>query len=179
MQRTRTHVVVFGSSQARQGSPAWQQAHEVGRLVAERGLVLVSGGYEGAMGAASRGARGAGGEVLGITTPIFESRDPNAYLTEHRSEVDYPARLRAMLQVGQAFVALPGGLGTLSELALAWCLASIRQLGGPLWVFTDPWRPVVEAIGGLQELAPRALELLEWVDSPPALASAMDRWLGV
>jgi uncharacterized protein (TIGR00730 family) len=177
MQQTRTHVVVFGSSQAQEGDRHWQQAREVGRLVAERGLVLVSGGYEGAMGAASRGARTVGGEVLGITTPIFENRAPNPFLTQHREEADYPARLRAMMQIGDGFVVLPGGLGTLSELTLAWCLATIRQLGGPLWVFVDPWRSVVEAIGALDELVPHAPGLLEWVETPAALATALDRWM--
>ena len=179
MDLARAHVVVFGSSQAREGTSAWQQAYAVGQALAQRRLVLVSGGYEGAMGAASRGARAAGGEVVGITTPIFAGRAPNPYLTEHREEVDYPARLRAMLQTGDGFVVLPGGLGTLSELTTAWCLATISQLKGPMWVFADPWRPIVESIGRLEELAPLAPRHLEWVHSAADLASALDRWLAV
>jgi len=169
-------VVVFGSSRCPEGSREHQQAEAVGRAVAQRGLVLVSGGYAGSMGAASRGAKEAGGRVEGITTAVFTDRAPNAWLDRVTEEPDYPIRMAQLLKAGDAYVALPGGLGTLAEWATAWCLASIDQLGGPLWAFQDPWKPLQEAILRLPEVRDEHAGLVRWVEDAKALAEALDRW---
>jgi uncharacterized protein (TIGR00730 family) len=172
-----TRVVVFGSSRCPEGSAHHRQAQAVGRALARRGLTLVSGGYAGSMGAASRGAREAGGRVVGITTSIFADRAPNAWLDHFEEEPDYPARMARLLREGEAWVALPGGLGTLAEWTTAWCLATIGQLPGPLWAFTDPWRPVQEAILRLAEVRAQDAGLVRWVDDSAALERELDRWL--
>jgi len=170
-------VVVFGSSRCPEGGVDQKRAHEVGRVVAARGLILVSGGYEGSMGAASRGAKEEGGRVLGITTAIFQDRSPNPWLDEHIDEPDYPARMSHMMRLGDAFVALPGALGTLSEWLLAWCLGSIGQLGGPLWAFSDPWRRIYDSILELPEVTPDKADCVHWVQDPGDLARELDAWL--
>jgi uncharacterized protein (TIGR00730 family) len=162
-------LVVFGSSRLTEGSWAWGQAETVGRIAAEKGFDLCSGGYQGAMEAASRGARAAGGHVVGITTRIFTRREPTLSLHEIREEADYPARLAALLRAGDVYVALPGGLGTVSELITAWCLASIGELGGPLYCFTDPWRPIVAAVAALEEVGPAAQRLPRWIEDATQL----------
>jgi len=93
-------------------------AEETGRLIAEAGAVLVCGGLGGAMEAASRGAKNAGGLVVGIL-PGFSARDANPY-------VDIPivtgmAHARNMINVltSDAVIAIKGAAGTLSEIALA------------------------------------------------------------
>ena len=171
-------IVVFGSSRCPEGSQEHEQARAVGRVLAERGLALLSGGYAGSMGAASRGAKEAGGRVEGITTAIFAERTPNAWLDHHEEEPDYPARLARLLRQGDGYIALPGGLGTLSEWVSAWCLASIDQLGGPLWAFSDPWKPVQEAILLLSEVRDEHAGLVRWVGGVEDLAVDLDRWLG-
>jgi uncharacterized protein (TIGR00730 family) len=173
----RRNVVVFGSSRITPDSEDYRLAYAVGRAVAERCLGLVSGGYEGAMGAASRGASSAGGAVVGITTSIFGDREPNSFLSEHRVEPDYLARMRSMVRHGDAFVALPGGLGTLSELTTAWCLATIGQVRGPIWVFEHPWRPLAEAIQELPEVGDGFIAHLNWVADVTALERELDRWV--
>ena len=156
-------VVCFGSSRVEEGDPAWILAYEVGAALARRGCSVLSGGYEGTMGAVSQGASEAGGRALGVVTPIFSLREPNDHLDEVFVEPDYVARMGALLRGGNAYVALPGALGTLSEWMAAWCLASIEQLGGPLWVFEDPWRPVAEAMEKLPEMGGRLSHHLQWV----------------
>ena len=64
-------------------------AEQVGELLGSRGLTVISGGYEGAMGAVSRGAARTGGHVVGITTSIFSDREANAHLDEVHVEPDY------------------------------------------------------------------------------------------
>ena len=64
-------VAVFGSSTLREGDPAWRAAHDLGAQLARRGCATMTGGYDGAMAATSRGAREAGGHVIGVTVDLF------------------------------------------------------------------------------------------------------------
>jgi hypothetical protein len=129
----------------------------------------MTGGYEGAMGQVSRGARDSGGRVIGVTTPVFPERIPNSALHEQWTEPDYLARMSTLLRQGHAFVGLPGGLGTLSECLAATCLASIQQLGGPIVLFRDPWEPVFERIAALAEVGPAVDRLVSWIEDPAEL----------
>jgi uncharacterized protein (TIGR00730 family) len=115
-------MVCFGSSRIGESDPAFALGLRVGAVLARNGWTVLSGGYAGAMEAVSRGARGAGGRAIGVTTPIFADREPNAHLDAVWSEPDYPARLAALCRQGHGFLALPGGLGTLSEWTTVWCL---------------------------------------------------------
>lgn len=173
-----TTVVVFGSSQSPPGSAAWTQAERVGELVARHGLVLASGGYGGVMGAASRGARQAGGHVVGVTTRSFTDRVASGDLHENVEESDYMARMATLLRRGDLFVALPGGLGTLSEILAAWCLASIDQLGGDLVCFREPWEPIVRSIVELEEVSRRKAGRPRFVQEPDELLPQLERLVG-
>lgn len=170
-------IVAFGSSRCEPGSPQWHQAYAVGEAIGRRGLKLVSGGYDGSMGAASEGARTAGASVLGMTTDIFTGRKANGHLTEEIRHATYSVRLAALMEAGDGFVVLPGGLGTLSELTTAWCLATIGQLAGPLWVFKEPWGALADMASRLGEVADEHHQHLHWVESPDDLAVSLDRWL--
>lgn len=170
-------VVVFGSSRLQEGTDGWAMAEAAGALLGERRVTVISGGYDGAMGAVSRGARSQGGRVVGITTSIFTDRSANEQLHEERVEPDYPSRLAALLRAGDGFLALPGGLGTLSEWTTAWTLSTIGQLGGPLWIFRDPWGPIIEQTLALPEVAGTHAAHLQIVDDLEELATDLDRWL--
>ena len=172
----RLRFVCFGSSRCAPDSRAAHEAYEVGRVLGKRRITVSSGGYDGAMGAVSRGAREAGGHVLGVTTAIFASRTPNADLHHEFVEPDYPGRLATLLRQGHGFVALPGALGTASEWITAWCLATIGQLGGPLFVFEDPWRPLADAVSALEEANPDHGALLHWVRDARDFETQLDAW---
>ncbi len=169
--------MVFGSSKCPPGSAHYRSAEAVGSVIGRLGLTLVSGGYDGSMGAASAGAAKAGGKVVGITTAIFTDRVANQHLSEHHEEPNYPTRMSRMLREGDGFVALPGGLGTLSEWLTAWCLSTIDQLGGPLWLFEDPWRRVFDCVSDLPEVADPTGDLLHWVRDAAELEQSMRSWV--
>lgn len=171
---SRRRFVVFGSSRVAPDAPAARAAEEVGRILASRQIAVVSGGYDGVMGAATRGATAAGGEAIGVTTGIFTTRAPHPALTAVWTEPDYLSRLATLCRHAHGFVALPGALGTLSEWTTAWCLMTIGQAAPPLYLFEDPWRPIVDAIGGLPEFDPIHLELVHFVREPEDLARALD-----
>jgi uncharacterized protein (TIGR00725 family) len=97
-------------------------AEEVGRLLAERGCVLVCGGLTGVMESAARGAGRAGGHVLGIV-PDDNRRRANPYCTLVVASGIGQARNLAVAATGDVMIAIGSGWGTLSEIALA------RKLG--------------------------------------------------
>jgi uncharacterized protein (TIGR00730 family) len=165
--------VCFGSSRTDPDGAAGRLAHACGVEIARLGWTLMSGGYEGAMGAASRGAQETGGRVIGVTTPIFQARAPNPALHEEWSEPDYLARMSTLLRQGHAFLGLPGGLGTVSEWMVAWCLASIGQLPGPLVLFRDPWEPVLRRVCDLEDVGDDLATLVHWIDGPPDLSRVL------
>jgi len=79
-------VTVFGSARLPEESSEYADARRLGRMLAERGDVIVSGGYGGLMEAVSRGAHEVGGQVVGVTVAPWVGRIvPNRYLSEERS----------------------------------------------------------------------------------------------
>jgi uncharacterized protein (TIGR00730 family) len=120
-------VAVFGSSLPKEGEPAYETARELGREIAGRGAAVVCGGYGGVMEAVCRGAAEAGGEAIGV---VLSGRgDPNAWVTEAVAVPDLPERLRRLRDLGDAWIFLPHGLGTMLE--LVWIAESIVKRETP------------------------------------------------
>ncbi len=94
----------------------WQQAHAVGRLIAEKGSVVVTGGLGGVMQAACQGAREAGGETIGIL-PGADASEANAFVTLPIVTGMSEARNAIIARTAQALIAVGGEYGTLSEIA--------------------------------------------------------------
>ena len=127
MPSSRPLIAVYGSSSVRPGDPAYQLAHALGRAAAKAGAAVMTGGYHGTMEACSRGAHEAGGHVVGVTVELFEKRGPvNAFVKERVHTPDLYERLRHLLDRADAFIVLPGSLGTLNELFLTWTLVSVN-----------------------------------------------------
>jgi uncharacterized protein (TIGR00725 family) len=116
MSERALQVSVIGGGEAERELLA--EAEQVGRLLAEAGAVLVCGGRGGVMEAASRGARTAGGEVIGIL-PSLSAADANEHVTHAVATGIGHARNLAVVASGEAVIAIGGEWGTLSEIALA------------------------------------------------------------
>lgn len=151
-QRIRRVAVFCGSSPGI--DPAWSRlAYDVGRGLAERGLGLVYGaGGNGLMREVSQGALDAGGEVVGVIPRSMVDREwGRADLTEVHVVETMHERKAMMAEFADAFLCLPGGLGTLEEIIEVW---SWRQIG-----FNDDpvgflnvggfWTPLLDALDGL------------------------------
>ncbi|MFZ0961975.1 MAG: LOG family protein [Terriglobia bacterium] len=144
-------ITVFGSSLPGEGSAAYAEAQHLGRLLAEAGYAVCNGGYAGLMEASARGARQAGGHTVGITCVIWP-RPANPYIVEEVRTRSFPERLMTLIERGDAYVVLPGGTGTLAELALCWEMMNKSSLsktvGGrkPLLVMAPYWQPVIECL---------------------------------
>jgi uncharacterized protein (TIGR00725 family) len=129
----RVQVAVIGSGAEHEAS-----AEEVGRLLAERGCVVVTGGRGEVMAAASRGASRAGGLTIGIL-PGKERRSGNEWLDAEVVTGIGHARNLAVAASGDAVIAIGGSWGTLAEIAYASLLE--RRV-----VILEPSRHVVEGI---------------------------------
>jgi uncharacterized protein (TIGR00725 family) len=123
------YVAVVGSGTAT--GDLYEKARAVGRLVAERGGILVCGGLSGVMEAAARGATEAGGAAVGIL-PDEDRRRQNSYLTFSMATGMGQARNLAVVCSGDVVIAVGGEYGTLSEIGLA------RKVGRPV-VVLEGW----------------------------------------
>ncbi len=168
-------VSIFGSSLPREGSEAYEEARRLGRLLAEAGLAVCNGGYGGLMEASARGAREAGGHTVGVTCAIWPSA-ANRWIAEEVRTRSFLERLTTLIERGDAYVVLPGGTGTLAELALVWEMMNkstlSKTVGGrkPLLVMVPYWQPVIECLNQETSLGdsaaapfdrrPRAMEIV-------------------
>ncbi len=160
-------IGVFGSSRRDDASPFWAEAYELGRVLATAGYAVLSGGYGGSMGAVSRGAAECGGCVVGVTCATFDPAPCNPWLTEEVKAPTLMARLATMIERADGFVALRGGIGTLSEITLVWSLLQTNELRGkPLVLLGADWRPVVDALKRHTDLGSSIAGLATLVDTP-------------
>ena len=165
-----TTITVFGSARSLPGSPEYSLAEQLGRLIAQAGWTVCNGGYGGTMEAAAKGAHAAGGQAIGVTCSIFDGRgSANPYITQEIPTPDLPARLDALVRLGHAYVVLPGGTGTLLELALVWELLSKRLVADlrPVILVGGHWLPVLQPISKAQ---PDAFELQTAADAPGVIS---------
>ncbi|HSK89019.1 MAG TPA: LOG family protein [Anaerolineales bacterium] len=141
-------VSVFGGSQPREGDAAYIEAMELGKLLAQRGHIVLTGGYIGTMEAVSRGAREAGGHVIGVTCEEIEAWRPtraNAWVMEEIRKKTLMERLHTLIHESDAALALPGGPGTLAEISVMWNLMIVESLHRrPLVLIGDGWQSVFD-----------------------------------
>jgi uncharacterized protein (TIGR00730 family) len=137
-------VTIFGGSKCGEADHEYRDAQQVGALLAEAGFTICTGGYLGVMEAASRGARECGGRVLGVVMNQFKS-EPNRFLTDKVAPPHFYERLQQLITRSVGFIAIRGGMGTVTELSLVWNKIQTRVIQPrPLVLLGECWRPVVE-----------------------------------
>lgn len=138
-------VTIFGGSKCGEPDLEYAQAQRVGELLARAGFTICTGGYLGVMEAASRGARETGGRVLGIVMNQFKA-EPNRYLTDKVATPHFYERLQHLITRSVGFIAIRGGMGTVTELSLVWNKMQTRVIGPrPLVLLGECWPPIVQA----------------------------------
>lgn len=142
-------ITVFGSSTAQPDTQLYQDARTLGRLLAEAGFTVMNGGYFGTMEAVSRGAKEAGGRVIGITLSLFDQVRPfaNRWLDEEIKKKAYLHRLEHLIVQSDGCIGLEGSIGTLSEVFVTWSLLQVKGMNPkPLILMGDRWRRVLRAL---------------------------------
>ncbi len=137
-------ITVFGSSRSREGDRDYEEARELGQRLAKAGFTVCNGGYAGSMEAVSRGARDAGGRVVGITVDTI-ARTGNEWLDEEIRTSTIFHRLEELITFADGFVALRGGAGTMAEIALTLNLLYLEALRPrPLILVGPDWHDVMQ-----------------------------------
>ncbi len=146
----------------------------LGSLLAQAGYTVLTGGYMGIMEAVSRGAAEAGGHVIGVTCDEIENYRPGTHNAWVKEEKRYPRlsdRVYALIDGGNAALALPGGSGTLTEISMMWNHLLTHAISprpliliGPGWQAT--FKAYFEVMGQYVSVSERAwLYFAEDVDS--------------
>lgn len=173
-------VTVFGGSRASPGDQDYHDAYRLGQLLARHGFVVCNGGYNGTMEAACRGAKEAGGRTIGVTLELFAPLAANPWVDEEHLMPGLFQRLERLTGLGDAYVVLRGGIGTLLELAMVWNLAQVKgATPKPIIVVGHAWH---RALDGLRQGLPvREIDwgLLTPVDSVDEAVAHLVRLRGL
>jgi hypothetical protein len=178
-------ISVFGGSAPQPGSSPYQEAYQLGRLLGGAGMTVLTGGYPGTMEATSRGASEAGGHVIGVTSDEIEAWrpiGPNAWVAEEWRRQTLNERLNTLVASCDAAIALPGGIGTLLEIALTWNHLVIDVLEPkPLILLGKGWHTMMETFfaefGDYISIDDR--QYLAFAPNPQAALELLTHFLGL
>ncbi len=157
-------VAVYGSARIGTDDPRFAAARALGGALAQAGLTVATGGYQGVMAAISRGAHDAGGEVIGYTVSSWDGLPANEWVTREVDSADLFERLR-LFSKADLMIALDGGIGTLTEVAVSWNLLQVGSSAQPLLMVGDEWAELVDFVARRLVVAPEDLALVRTLPS--------------
>ena len=141
-------ITIFGTAKAMPGDLAYTLAENTSKLLAQAGFTIANGGYGGTMLAAAKAASEAGGETIGVTCSAFKRSKANEYVSREIVTDSPDDRLDTLIKLGRAYVVLPGGTGTLLELAKVWELKNkgFPEADKPIILVGGFWKSLVDLI---------------------------------
>jgi uncharacterized protein (TIGR00730 family) len=157
-------VTVFGSARFGDDHPFYALARDTGARITGLGFTVMTGGGPGLMEAANRGAREAGGRSVGCNIVLSTEQRPNPYLDRWVTCEHFFVRKVLLFKYSYAFVAMPGGLGTVDELFEALTLIQTHKIEHfpVILIGREYWQPMVDFIMRMATkgtIAPADLEL--------------------
>jgi hypothetical protein len=171
-------VAVYGGAIVAPESDDYAATFAVGKALAEAGYAVMTGGYSGVMEAASRGASEAGGHVIGVTTERIESlrgAKINQWVVDEIRHPTLRERLMHLVLEADAYVVMPGGLGTLNELVTVWELIRVGDIPRrPLIGYGPFWREVLAPFMDTPYVQNSMIELIQFVQTPQAMIEALN-----
>jgi uncharacterized protein (TIGR00730 family) len=139
-------VTVFGSARFAEGHPYYELARQMGAKLAQTGFTVMTGGGPGIMEAANRGAKSAGGRSVGCNIELPREQQPNRYLDVWVTFRHFFVRKLMLVKYSYAFVAMPGGFGTLDEVFETVTLIQTGKIKHfpVVLIGVDYWRPLLD-----------------------------------
>ncbi len=171
-------VAVFGPAKCLAGERLYDDAERLGHLLAAAGFAAVTGGYDGVMEAASKGAREAGGAVIGVTAEVYyvRGREANSFLSREIRVKSATDRLMELLDLPDAWCAIGNSTGALAEVAMAWDYMTKGFIERkPLLLIGESWKEFLSYANSDQQFAPW-LDKLEYC---PTVEAAIDRLISL
>jgi len=144
--RERYRVTIFGSARAQPGTFVYEEVKRAAVAFASMGCDIVTGGGPGLMQAANEGARTAGATgSMGIRVDLPFEQDVNPFVEQAFEHETFFTRLHHFVIVSDAFVVMPGGIGTVLETLMIWQLLQVRHMDNvPLLLVGKMWKGLVE-----------------------------------
>ena len=172
-------VTIFGSARFKESHPYYAVAREVGRRTSALGFTVMTGGGPGLMEAANRGARDFGGRSVACNIELPMEQDPNPYLDRWVSCHYFFVRKVLLFKYSYAFIALPGGLGTLDELCEALTLIQTGKIRNypVVLIGMEYWKPFVDLLKEMLDegaISPQDLDLLLVTDDVDAAMAHLE-----
>jgi len=148
-QRERYRVTIFGSARAKAGTFAYDEVKRLAAALAEMGCDIVTGGGPGLMQAANEGAAAVNApernRSVGIRVDLPFEQEVNPFVEEAYEHKTFFSRLHHFVLTSDAFVVVPGGIGTVLELMMVWQLLQVKHLAGvPLLLVGKMWPGLVD-----------------------------------
>ena len=146
MTDARVTITIFGSSKPVRNSAEYRLAYNLGRRLAGAGYTICNGGYGGTMEATARGSKSGGGSTIGVTLEEFR-RPANQWIDREIRMPTLMERLMELVSLGDGYVVLRGGTGTLLELSVVWELINKGMMKKKPVVALGPfWKPIVRTV---------------------------------
>jgi uncharacterized protein (TIGR00730 family) len=174
-------VSIFGSTRIKPGNEIYRKAEQIGRLLAENGFAVITGGGPGVMEAANKGAASVGGNSIGlnIELPLEQKPNPYANITLHFRY--FFVRKVMFVKYAVAYVILPGGFGTMDELLESITLIQTQKIkpfpvilvGSNYWKGFLDW--IQEVVMKEGKISSSDLEILQLIDDPSEIVKAIKK----
>lgn len=174
-------VSIFGSTRVRPGDKVYQRAEEIGRLLAENGFGVITGGGPGVMEATNKGAASAGGNSIGLNIEIPLEQKPNPYANITLKFRYFFVRKVMFVKYAVAYVILPGGFGTMDELFESVTLIQTHKIRPfpVILVGSDYWKGLLdwmkETVLKEGKISPSDLEILQLIDDPEEIVKTIKK----
>lgn len=176
MQKT---ITIFGSAFPKQEDEQYQFAYQLGKKLTENGFAVCSGGYAGIMEAVSKGAYDSGGISYGITLENWNST-PNQFITIEIRTKNLFERISKLIELGDGFVILQGGTGTLLELAAVWELINKKFINQkPIVCYSDLWKQIVDLMNSQLQSENKKTDLVKIANSVDEIVSLLNQHIKI
>jgi hypothetical protein len=174
-------VSIFGSTRAKPEDEVYQKAERIGRLLAEKGFSVITGGGPGAMEAANKGASLAGGKSIGLNIELPLEQKPNPYANITLKYRYFFVRKVMFVKYAVAYIILPGGFGTMDELFESVTLIQTHKIkpfpvilvGSNYWKGLLDW--IKEVVLKEGRISPIDLEILQLIDDPEEIVKTIKK----
>ncbi len=164
-------VTIFGSARTEESDPYYQKAMELGKILVEENLCVITGGGPGIMEAANRGAYDAEGISVGLNIELPFEQEPNPYINKLINFRYFFVRKVMFVKYAHAFVAFPGGYGTMDEVFEMLTLIQTDKIskfpvilyGSDFWDSLMDW--IHRSLLGTDKISKEDIDLISVVDS--------------
>ena len=158
-------ITIFGSSKPADNEDQYITAYNLGKKLALNGFDICTGGFNGIMEAASKGAVEGGGQAIGVTVNLWKGRTNN-YITKEIKCSTLLERINKLIELGNGFIVLQGGTGTLLELAAVWEYINKGLMETkPIACHSTIWKIIVYEMHQQMKLEGRSTDLVKTFDT--------------